>query len=56
MIPPHLFYKIYLRPRQFCFVTAFTRPIEGAGRSSEVERSLKGAMGRRIDPSWGGPI
>ena len=25
----------------------------GAGRSSEVEHSL---MGRRIDPSWGGPI
>ena len=26
---------------------------EGAGRSSEVAH---GAMGRRIDPSWGGPI
>ena len=25
----------------------------GAGRSSEVAH---GAMGRRIDPSWGGPI
>ena len=31
--------------------------IWGAGRSSKVERSLAhGAMGRRIDPSWGGPI
>ena len=29
---------------------------KGAGRSSEVERSLMEAMGRRIDPSWGGPI
>ena len=29
----------------------------GTGRSSEVERSFAhGAMGRRIDPSWGEPI
>ena len=29
---------------------------EGAGRSSEVRAFAHGAMGRRIDPSWGGPI
>ena len=28
----------------------------GAGRSSEVRAFAHGAMGRRIDPSWGGPI
>ena len=28
----------------------------GAGRSSEVRAYAHGAMGRRIDPSWGGPI
>ena len=30
--------------------------VKGAGRSSEVETFAHGAMGRRIDPSWGGPI
>ena len=30
---------------------------EGAGRSSEVAHEVAhGAMGLRIDPSWGGPI
>ena len=28
----------------------------GAGRSSEVRAFAHGAVGRRIDPSWGGPI
>ena len=28
----------------------------GAGRSSVVRAFVHGAMGRRIDPSWGGPI
>ena len=28
----------------------------GAGRSSVVRAFAHGAMGRRIDPSWGGPI
>ena len=26
------------------------------GRSSVVRAFVHGAMGRRIDPSWGGPI
>ena len=28
----------------------------GAGRSSVVRAFAHGAVGRRIDPSWGGPI
>ena len=34
-----------------------TQNLLGTGRSSEVGRAFAhGAMGRRIDPSWGGPI
>ena len=29
---------------------------QGARRSSVVRAFAHGAMGRRIDPSWGGPI
>ena len=32
------------------------RQIEGARCSSVVRAFAHGAMGRRIDPSWGGPI
>ena len=34
----------------------FTRTEKGAGRSSEVRAFAHGAVGRRINPSWGGPI
>ena len=30
--------------------------VPGAGRSSRVRAFAHGAVGRRIDPSWGGPI
>ena len=31
-------------------------PVKGARCSSVVRAFAHGAMGRRIDPSWGGPI
>ena len=33
-----------------------TFPTQGARCSSVVRAFAHGAMGRRIDPSWGGPI
>ena len=30
--------------------------LDGAGCNSVVREFAHGAMGRRIDPSWGGPI
>ena len=33
-----------------------TSKLEGARCSSVVRALAHGAMGRRIDPSWGGPI
>ena len=37
-------------------VTTLVSKRVGAGRSSEVRAFAHGAVGRRIDPSWGGPI
>ena len=38
------------------YLEYFSLFLIGAGRSSEVERSLMGEGSRRIDPSWAGPI
>ena len=40
--------------QQFKVVVSYTQPMEWT--SSVVRAFAHGAMGRRIDPSWGGPI
>ena len=39
-----------------CFESCFHFSIQGARCSSVVRAIAHGAMGHRIDPSWGGPI
>ena len=45
---------MWTRLTEVLFVLFTSSP--GAGRSSVVRAFAHGAMGRRIDPSWGGPI
>ena len=40
----------------FCITTVDACMRKGARCSSVVRAFAHGAMGRRIDPSWGGPI
>ena len=60
----NLSYKHYLfdtqLPMCFCAGVSLDRhsftPDKGARCSSVVRAFAHGAMGRRIDPSWGGPV
>ena len=59
-VPSVLFYPIY---PEICFYNAFIKPhsqiikiTPGARCSSVVRAFAHGAIDRRIDPSWGGPI
>ena len=46
--------EFYAHPK--LAVSTKRRPEPGARRSSVVRAFARGAMGRRIDPSWSGPI
>ena len=48
------FKKVYLLYKTICVVNITND--KGARRSSMVRAFAHAAMGRRIDPSWGGPI